>query len=71
MDTSVHKEKNRGRIETRTAFTTDDVARLPGRREWPGPCCIGALHTEVGEKGRKQVNGIIMATPYNPPQWKG
>ena len=53
MDKIIQKEKNRGRIETRTAFATDDIAWLPGRQAWPGLCCIGAIHTEFEEKGRK------------------
>ena len=53
MDTRVQKEKNRGRVETRTAFTTDDIMWLTGREKWAGLCCIGAIHTEFEEKGRK------------------
>ena len=53
MDTNVQKEKNRGRIEKRTAFVTDDVGWIPDRQAWPGLCCIGAIHTEFEEKGMK------------------
>lgn len=53
MDTGIQKEKNRGRIETRTAFATNDITRLSSRQAWPGLCCIGAIHTEFEEKGRK------------------
>ena len=53
MDTNVQKEKNRGRIEKRTAFVTDDVGWIPDRQAWPGLCCIGAIHTEFEEKGKK------------------
>lgn len=53
MDTSIQKEKNRGRIETRTAFATDDIAWLSSRQAWPSLCCIGAIHTEIEEKAKK------------------
>lgn len=53
MDTNVQKEKNRGRIEKRTAFVTDDVGWIPDRQAWSGLCCIGAIHTEFEEKGKK------------------
>ncbi len=53
MGTSVQKEKNRGRIETRTAFVTGDVGWIPDRQAWPGLCCVGAIHTEFEEKGKK------------------
>lgn len=43
MDTTVQREKNRGRIEKRTAFVTDDVGWIPDRQAWPGLCCIGAM----------------------------
>lgn len=45
MDTAVKKEKGHGRIEERTAFTTNDVFWKPGGREWPGLRCIGAIKT--------------------------
>lgn len=53
MDKSIQKEKNRGRIETRTAFATDDIAWLSGRQAWPGLRCIGAIHTEFEKRGKK------------------
>lgn len=53
MDKTVQKEKNRGRFEKRTAFVTDDIMWLPDRRTWPGLRCIGAIHTEFEEKGKK------------------
>lgn len=53
MDKHVTKEKNRGRIETRTAFTTDDISWLYGKEEWPQLRCIGAIHTQFEEKGKK------------------
>ena len=53
MDKHVTKEKNRGRIETRTAFTADDISWLNGKEEWPKLRCIGAIHTQFEEKGKK------------------
>jgi predicted transposase YbfD/YdcC len=46
MDTFKTFEKNRERIEKRTAFSTCDVDWLYGREEWAGLCCIGAIHTQ-------------------------
>jgi predicted transposase YbfD/YdcC len=46
MDTSETLEKNRGRIERRTAFLTHDIDWLYGKKEWAGLSCIGAIHTQ-------------------------
>ncbi len=40
-------EKNRERVEKRTAFVSSDISWLAGVSEWKGLCCIGAIHTEV------------------------
>lgn len=53
MEKAATQEKNRGRIEKRTAFTTSDVSWLAGREEWEGMKCIGAVYTEFEEKGKK------------------
>lgn len=53
MDKEVKMEKNRNRIEKRTAFVTNDTAWLHNRDEWEGLKCIGAVHTEFEEKGKK------------------
>lgn len=53
METAGTKEKNRGRIEKRTAFVTADTGWLTDRKEWEGLKCIGAVHTEFEEKGNK------------------
>lgn len=47
------KEKNRGRIETRTAFVTNDIEWLNQRKDWKNLCCIGAIHTEFETKKGK------------------
>jgi predicted transposase YbfD/YdcC len=52
MDKAVKKEKNRDRIEKRTAFTTCDIEWLFGKKEWAGLVCIGAINTQfTTEKG--------------------
>ncbi len=53
METAVTQEKNRGRIEKHTAFVTTNISWLAGREEWESLKCIGAVHTEFEEKGRK------------------
>ena len=50
MDTSETLEKNRERIERRTAFLTHDVDWLFGKEEWAGLSCIGAIHTQFTTK---------------------
>lgn len=53
MDTVMKLEKNRGRIEKRTAFTTQDIGWMTEKAEWEGMSCIGAVHTEFERKGKK------------------
>lgn len=43
-------EKNRGRIEKRTAFVTEDIEWLSGRDSWKNLKGIGAVHTEFETK---------------------
>lgn len=50
MDKSTKTEKNRGRIETRTAYVTDDISWLFGRDDWKNLVCIGAINTKVTTK---------------------
>jgi predicted transposase YbfD/YdcC len=50
MDTAETLEKNRGRIERRTAFATSDVGWLRGGVAWAGLSCIGAIHTRFETK---------------------
>ena len=47
MDTEKTLEKNRSRIESRTAFVTDDIEWLYGKEDWLGLSCIGAIHRQV------------------------
>lgn len=46
-------EKNGGRIETRTAFVTRDIAWLDNRECWSNASSIGAIHTEFEKSGKK------------------
>jgi predicted transposase YbfD/YdcC len=52
MDVHQSCEKNRGKIERRTAYTTSDVQWLNDTGEWAGLACIGAIHSQFsGKKG--------------------
>ena len=53
MDSAQTREKNRGRIETRTAYTTSDISWLYGKEKWKDLCCIGAIKTEFEKDGKK------------------
>lgn len=50
MDTCEVIEKSRNRIEHRTAYSTDNIEWLYGRKEWKNLCCIGAVHTQFTDK---------------------
>lgn len=53
MDKAIKREKNRDRIETRTAYSTCEIDWLFGREEWPKLACIGAINTQFEtEKGK-------------------
>ena len=45
MNCETKKEKNRDRIETRTAYSLSDIEWLYGREGWKNLRCIGAIHT--------------------------
>lgn len=47
------KEKNGGRIETRTAYVSREIEWLSGGDEWINLSCIGAIHTEFEKGGHK------------------
>lgn len=46
MDSVRKTEKNRDRIETRTAYVTNDIDWLYGKEKWKNLSCIGAIKTE-------------------------
>ncbi len=50
MDVHEITEKNRDRIEKRTAYASDDIDWLHGRKEWANLACIGAVHTQFTNK---------------------
>lgn len=50
METVTTKEKNRDRIETRTAFVTREIDWLKSNHDWVNLRCIGALHTSFVSK---------------------
>ncbi len=47
MQNVTKTEKNRDRIETRTAYVTHDINWLLQREEWKNLCCIGAINKKV------------------------
>lgn len=53
MDCETHTEKNRDRIETRTAYSIDDVTWLYGKEKWKNLSCIDAIKTEFEKEGKK------------------
>ena len=50
MHTFTKAEKNRGRIETRTAFVTTDIDWLEQKKEWKSLKCIGAYTARSRQK---------------------
>jgi len=52
MDTAETLEKNRGRIERRTAYTMNDIEWVHGKEHWANLACIGAIHRQVTTKTR-------------------
>lgn len=53
VSTKKVKEKNHGRVETRTAFTTTDINWMPQKDNWKNLSCIGAIKTEFERNGEK------------------
>lgn len=53
VSTKKTKEKNRDRIETRTAFTTTDIDWMPQKGNWENLSCIGAIKTAFERNGEK------------------
>ena len=50
MDTHSTIEKTSGRVERRTAFTSNDIGWLFGKEEWEKLACIGAVNTQFTSK---------------------
>lgn len=55
MDFAQTIEKNRGRIERRTAYITQDVSWLYGKEKWIKLKSIGAIRSEVTHKDKTTV----------------
>ncbi len=53
MDFITEVEKNRGRVEKRTAFVTTDIGWIENKDEWSNLTCIGAIKTEITKKNKK------------------
>ena len=65
MDTNVQKEKNRGRIEKRTAFVTDDVDGFPTGRRGQACAALARSIRSLKKRERKPVNGITISPAEN------
>ena len=52
VETYTTIEKNGGRIEKRTAYTTSDVEWLDGREHYEKLSCIGAIHRQFEKAGQ-------------------
>jgi predicted transposase YbfD/YdcC len=50
MDTYTTCEKNSGRVERRTAYTSCQIGWLSDKEEWVGLNCIGAVNTQFSTK---------------------
>lgn len=55
MDKGETLEKNRGRIEKRTAYTTSKISWLYSREKWSNLRCIGAIRSEITEKNNTSI----------------
>ena len=53
MDKMRKVEKNRERIEIRTAYTTSDIGWLYGKENWKNLSCIGAIRKETDIDGTR------------------
>ena len=65
MDIQQKQEKNRERIETRTAYVETDVSWLAQKKEWAGLTCIGAIHAQfqTGDNKTSEWNYYISSRP--------
>lgn len=65
METQRKQEKNRDRIEIRTAYVTTDTEWLAQKKEWKGLTCVGAIHTQfqTGEKKTSEWHYYISSRP--------
>lgn len=68
--TFITKEKNGGRIETRTAYTTTNLELLDCSNDWQGIQCVGAIHRSFEKNGvtSNQWHLYISSKPLTPEQ---
>lgn len=52
LDSFSQTEKNGGRIEKRTAYTSTEIDWLPNREKWSNLTTIGAIHTEFTKENK-------------------
>ena len=50
MDTHTTTDKTSGRVEKRTAYTSDDIGWFSGKEGWEKLACIGAVNTHFSSK---------------------
>jgi len=50
-DTATTVEKNGGRIETRTAYTCENIELLYNKENWKNIACVGAIYREFEKNG--------------------
>jgi len=64
------KEKNGGRIETRTAYTSHDIDWLINKDKWPKLSCIGAIRRQFEKGGIKsnEWHFYISSKPLTPTE---
>ena len=56
MDTAQTCEKNGGRIEVRTAYTTGDIDWFEDKDKWTGLVCMGAINAQFTNSAGVQTN---------------
>lgn len=70
MDSFSQTEKNGGRIERRTAYTTTEIDWLPNKEQWADLTTIGAIHTEFtkGDKTSSEWHYYISNRKLSPKE---
>ena len=61
-----------GRIETRTASISDDVAWLKERHQWPGLAAVGKITASRREGGHNSVESryYLLSQAFPPERFK-
>ena len=65
METESTQEKNRDRIETRTAYVSKNISWIPDLKSWTNMTCFGAIHTQftTAEKKTSEWHYYISSRP--------